>query len=172
MATSQPSLPLCRPILFCAVMRLGGLAGSLTLAVLVLLSGASASEPKSGAYQWGGVLGNATQRSSTPIPVLGDVPFATVALAETFLCGLVANGTAQCVSGNATQLGSGSENAVGSATPVPVSGGHAYTALAASQWASLVCAIRADDASLECWGGAPCHSGPCPSAAAVGHACR
>lgn len=147
------------------------LAAAAVLAVLLGGGGgaSAADDPRSGAYQWGAVLTDetATQRTSAPIPVPGDAPFSEIALGENFLCGLVANGTAQCVGGNnAGQLGRGFSAATGSSEMLPVVNGSAYDSIAASQWASVVCAIRAANASLECWGASARRAGLGRSAAA------
>jgi alpha-tubulin suppressor-like RCC1 family protein len=105
-------------------------------------------------YCWGedslGQLGDARRiNSTTPIPVASDESFTTVTTGLRHSCAVNVDGNAYCWGNNETgQLGTG---AVGGSVevPVPVMGGHMYTAVAAGD--SSTCALRTDGAVL-CWG--------------------
>src|SRR6266566_1666561 len=118
------------------------------------------------AYCWGdnsvGQLGDGSSRgSSTPVAVSGGLSFSSLATNGTppsagpppdfvndHTCGLTSSGAAYCWGDNsAGQLGNGSTT--GSSTPVAVSGGLSFTALAAG--GIHTCGLTSAGAAY-CWG--------------------
>ncbi|MBW3628063.1 MAG: Ig-like domain-containing protein [Gemmatimonadetes bacterium] len=114
------------------------------------------------AYCWGhnlhGELGAGTTESCTsarvpcstiPVPVSGGLVFLSVSAGDGHTCGLVASGDAYC-------WGDATYNALGNAgyasrvaTPLPVSGGLAFSSIAAG--ADHTCGITRSGAAY-CWG--------------------
>ncbi len=95
-------------------------------------------------------MGDNLDCSSKPLQVSGSQPLASIAASDLVSCGLSAAGAAWCWGMDlGGQLGDGAFTS--SATPVAVSGGHAFTALASSLYAGLICGVQADH-SLWCWG--------------------
>ena len=113
------------------------------------------------AYCWGanfrGQIGNGTTGQQTaPVAVSGERTFASLVAGYHHSCGLTAAGTAYCWGSNDSgQLGDGTSgvNWDGSANrmvPVAVSGGRAFTNLAAG--GSHTCGLVSDGTAY-CWGG-------------------
>lgn len=100
-----------------------------------------------------GELGNgSTDFSSVPTPVLGRMEFATLVAGDEFACGITVEGPTYCWGLNESgQLGSSAAGAF-SAEPVPVAGGHQFTALDAG--ATHVCALTGEGKAY-CWGSDP-----------------
>jgi alpha-tubulin suppressor-like RCC1 family protein len=107
------------------------------------------------AYCWGangGALGDGSyMNSSIPVAVSGDLSFSALAAGGGFTCGLRSSGTAYCWGNNTSgQLGNypPKDNA-GIPTPVLVSGGLSFSALAAG--AAHTCGLTSAGAAY-CWG--------------------
>jgi alpha-tubulin suppressor-like RCC1 family protein len=114
------------------------------------------------AYCWGnndkGQLGNGPVTSlptisTVPVAVAGSLKFTSIAATWDHTCGLVASGAAYCWGTNDFgQLGNGTRTVsgvIGSATPVPVSGGLSFTALDAGGYHTCGIVIAG---SAYCWG--------------------
>jgi alpha-tubulin suppressor-like RCC1 family protein len=110
------------------------------------------------AYCWGdnlvGQLGNGADGSdvpdSVPAPVSGGLKFASLVAAHAHSCGLLANGAAYCWGLNGYgELGNGSTSQTPITSPVAVSGGLTFTALAAG---SLHTCGLGNDSLAYCWG--------------------
>lgn len=115
------------------------------------------------AYCWGsnddGALGNGTIPSgrvgpppgiSVPAVVSGGLTFASISAGDGFTCGVAPGGGAYCWGDDAFgELGDG-RSAMASATPVPVSGGHAFAIVTAGF--DHACGITTSG-RLYCWGG-------------------
>lgn len=111
------------------------------------------------AYCWGwgifGQLGGGSTPTAQPSPTLvsGGLTFLSVSAGNYHSCGLTTGGAAYCWgSGSLGRLGDGQLHATapyGTTSPVPVVGGHSFTALAAG-WNST-CAIDANGGAY-CWG--------------------
>ena len=114
--------------------------------------------PANAAYCWGwnffGQLGDGTQGSEletfpTPRAVLGGHGFTRVSAGDFHSCALTGAGDAYCWGSSANgQLGSGGLG-TGSAVPLEVEGGHAFTAIEAG--GDHTCALDAQGAAY-CWG--------------------
>ena len=114
------------------------------------------------AWCWGynrqGQLGDGTfDDAAQPVEVAADVALESLTAGRYFTCGLDADGGAWCWGDNSSgQIGDGTTGAGGDtenrAEPTSVSGGHAFSQLAAGQ--SHVCGIDVDGA-LWCWGAYP-----------------
>ncbi len=105
---------------------------------------------------WGsnaaGQLGDpgAVSQSAFPVPAAAGTSFTAMAAGVDHACGLSADGTALCWGSNSRgQLGGGRVGPAPVATPVPVTGGRSYTALAAG--ARHTCGVATDGAAW-CWG--------------------
>jgi alpha-tubulin suppressor-like RCC1 family protein len=105
------------------------------------------------AYCWGnddfGQLGdNRTVRSTTPIPVIGNLTFSSISAGTFHTCG-ISNAQIYCWGRNESgQLGSGVIS-VSSDAPVPVVGGAGFVALSAG--GNHTCALSASGEAF-CWG--------------------
>jgi alpha-tubulin suppressor-like RCC1 family protein len=105
------------------------------------------------AYCWGnddvGQLGdNRTVRSTTPIPVIGNLTFSSISAGTSHTCGL-SNGQIYCWGSNETgQLGVGDLGGFAD-TPTPVIGGNGFLALSAG--GNHTCALSASGEAF-CWG--------------------
>ncbi len=113
------------------------------------------------AYCWGGdgkgELGTGTtDNSPTPVPVAGDLRFATISAGDAHTCGLTVDGSAYCWGTNSWgELGTGTTE--GSPKPVAVTGGLRFATISAGTHRS--CGLTADGAAY-CWGLYPgCGSG-------------
>jgi len=114
--------------------------------------------PAGAAYCWGwnffGQLGDGTQGSEsetfpTPVAVLGGHHFERVSAGDFHSCALASGGDAYCWgNGTSGQLGTGALG-TGSALPLPVEGGHSFTALEAG--GDHTCALDAQGTAY-CWG--------------------
>jgi alpha-tubulin suppressor-like RCC1 family protein len=108
------------------------------------------------AYCWGvndfGQLGDGTTEPRTaPTPVAGGLRFVALVAGYDHTCGLVASGAAYCWGSNLLgEVGNGSRSEAPNATPAAVSGGLAFTSLAAGT--SHTCGLSADSLAY-CWGG-------------------
>jgi alpha-tubulin suppressor-like RCC1 family protein len=106
------------------------------------------------AYCWGmnlnGKLGDGTiEDRSSPAAVQGGLSFASINSGFFHACGLTSSAAAYCWGYNNTgQLGNGGP-LEGSATPVPVAGGHTFTSVSTMNFHT--CATTTDNA-LYCWG--------------------
>ena len=111
------------------------------------------------AYCWGtntfGQLGDGTTVGrASPVRAAPGMSFVALSAGsgdrgEAQTCGLTSNGTALCWGFNEYgQLGNGTTT--NSATPVPVAGGHTYTAISVGR--DHVCGLTRDHV-LYCWGG-------------------
>jgi alpha-tubulin suppressor-like RCC1 family protein len=138
---------------------------------------------------WHGQLGNGRLGDSDPVTspnrVVGGLTFARIAAGNSgnlHACALTSAGAAYCWGDNTYgQLGTGSTSLpFGSATPVAVRGGQAFTDIAVGR--DSTCAI-ATDAAMWCWGddeigqlgdgaGAPGRIVPTPVLVAGGHRWR
>jgi alpha-tubulin suppressor-like RCC1 family protein len=111
--------------------------------------------PAGAAYCWGsgqndGALGSDTAYvTPVPVPVDGGLTFKAITLGRSHTCGLTTAGAAYCWGNN--DFGKlGRDTAVlGVRTPVPVAGGHTFTAIAAGDYHT--CAIAVGGAAY-CWG--------------------
>jgi alpha-tubulin suppressor-like RCC1 family protein len=108
------------------------------------------------AYCWGlgglGMLANGTGGTSAPVPapVVGGHAFASISVGGSTVCGLTTSGSALCWGSNRFgQLGIGSVDFASHPTPLPVSGGHAFTAISAGTYHA--CAVTAGGTTY-CWG--------------------
>ena len=107
------------------------------------------------AYCWGangGALGDGSYvNSSIPVAVSGGLSFSALAAGGGFTCGLTSAGTAYCWGNNTSgQLGNyPPKDNVGIPTPVLVSGGLSFSALAAG--AAHTCGLTSAGAAY-CWG--------------------
>jgi alpha-tubulin suppressor-like RCC1 family protein len=106
------------------------------------------------AYCWGsnrsGQLGTSGPISSSkPLVVAGGLAFASLSAGGSHTCGVTTNGVAYCWGENAGgQLGVG-ENVTSSSTPLPVSGGLAFSSVSAGD--AHTCGVTRSG-SLYCWG--------------------
>jgi alpha-tubulin suppressor-like RCC1 family protein len=138
------------------------IAGQLQLAaVTVGDSVACGLNPQGRAYCWGnqayGQLGNGIAQPGTsalPVAVTGPLnaalTFTQISAGSTHACGVTAAGGAYCWGKDSTfQLGNGDNLSLNSTTPIPVSGGNIYKAIAAGR--GHTCALRTDGVAL-CWG--------------------
>ncbi|MGH9261794.1 MAG: Ig-like domain-containing protein, partial [Acidimicrobiales bacterium] len=105
---------------------------------------------------WGsnalGQLGDpgAVSQSAFPVPSAGGTSFSLLVAGTDHVCGIAADGTALCWGSNSRgQLGGGRVGSTPVATPVPVTAGRSYTALAAG--ARHSCGVATDGAAW-CWG--------------------
>jgi hypothetical protein len=132
------------------------------------------------AWCWGvdsrGKLGNGEAGSSgTPVAVAGGLTFTTLSTGAEHACGITTTGAAYCWGWDAYgQLGSGAPRssvcrsfvaedgrmAYCSKVPVPVAGGHTFTAISAGGQGT--CALTATGA-VYCWGGIEPFTGPSES---------
>lgn len=99
-----------------------------------------------------GIFGNGTigTSSATPQTVLAGGPLHGITVGAYHACGLDSSGAAFCWGLNDWgQLGLGTGSTQPVTTPMPVTGGHRYRAIAAG--ANHTCAIRTDNL-LYCWG--------------------
>ena len=108
------------------------------------------------AYCWGrnnfGQLGTGSYtNSTTPVPVAGGLTFSTLAAGSAHTCGLTSAGPAYCWGDdNYGQLGNGATPVnEGISTPVAVTGGLTFSALAAG--AVHTCGVTSAGAAY-CWG--------------------
>ena len=107
------------------------------------------------AYCWGangGALGDGSyMNSSIPVAVSGGLSFSALAAGGGFTCGLTSAGTAYCWGNNTSgQLGNyPPKDNVGIPTPVRVSGGLSFSALAAG--GAHTCGLTSATAAY-CWG--------------------
>jgi alpha-tubulin suppressor-like RCC1 family protein len=106
-------------------------------------------------YCWGsnafGELGTGTSASSlVPVPVAGGLTFASLSVGNRHNCAVTAAGAAYCWGDNFDGLlGNGSSTGV-STTPVPVSGGLAFTSVSAGRFHT--CGVTTNGTAY-CWGG-------------------
>lgn len=130
-------------------------AGGLTFTRIDAAEGHTCGITTTGdAYCWGastdGALGTSTvQTTPNPVPVDGGLKLRAITLGRTHTCGLTTSGAAYCWGSNG--FGTlGRDTAVAQVeTPVPVAGGHTFTAIAAGD--SHTCAIAVGGAAY-CWG--------------------
>lgn len=108
------------------------------------------------AYCWGanasGQLGDSSFADSVmPVAVAGGLSFSAIAAGHVHSCALGSAGAAYCWGDNlSSQLGdSAPRYAIGSSTPIPVSGGMTFAAIAAG--AFHTCALTATGMAY-CWG--------------------
>jgi len=107
------------------------------------------------AYCWGsgsndGALGSDTvDLTPVPVPVDGGLRFKAITLGWSHTCGLTNAGEAYCWGNNDFGKLGADSTAVSVRTPVPVSGGRTYTAIAAGDFHT--CAIAVGGAAY-CWG--------------------
>jgi alpha-tubulin suppressor-like RCC1 family protein len=108
-------------------------------------------------YCWGfghqGQLGTgdtAKRYVPTPVQVPAGVAFTSLTAGSSFTCGLTSTGAAYCWGDNSSgQLGNGSSSPSNSLVPIPVTGGHTFSALAVSL--AAVCGL-ASGGTVYCWG--------------------
>lgn len=107
---------------------------------------------------WGfndvGRLGNGTDEQSAPIPVVGGINFTAISAGATHACGVDSEGRGWCWgANNEGELGTSSPSDL-SRAPVQVSGGLAFSEIAAGRNAGSAhsCAISADRKQTYCWG--------------------
>jgi alpha-tubulin suppressor-like RCC1 family protein len=106
------------------------------------------------AYCWGynsnGQLGDGTgSNRTTPVPVGGDIAFASLAPGAYSTCGLTATGEAYCWGRNDYgQLGDSTTTQ--RTGPVPVAGGHVFASI--SSGFDHGCAVEAVTRDTYCWG--------------------
>lgn len=96
--------------------------------------------------------------STTPVAVVGGVPFAAVSAGEGVTCGLTTNDAAYCWGRGAL----GNESITSSAVPVPVSGGLSFAAVFGNFGTS--CGLTTGG-SAYCWGSGPLGDGTTKSSA-------
>jgi len=107
------------------------------------------------AYCWGsgsndGALGNDTvDLSPVPVPVDGGLKFKAITLGWSHTCGLTTAGEAYCWGNNDFGKLGADSTGLSVRTPVPVTGGRTYTAIAAGDYHT--CAIAVGGAAY-CWG--------------------
>jgi alpha-tubulin suppressor-like RCC1 family protein len=107
------------------------------------------------AYCWGsgsndGALGSDTADvTPVPVPVDGGLTFKVITLGWSHTCGLTTAGVAYCWGNNDFGKVGRDTAALGVRTPVPVAGGHTFTAIAAGDYHT--CAIATGGAAY-CWG--------------------
>lgn len=105
-------------------------------------------------YNYSGQLGNGgTSGTSTPTAVIGGHVFQSIATGVAHTCGVTTAGEAYCWGYNwYGQLGTGTRSAgppYGSATPLLVSGGHTWQAIAPGH--QQTCGLTTDS-EVYCWG--------------------
>jgi len=110
------------------------------------------------AYCWGqnytGQFGDGTTRatSSSPVPAAAGLRFATVSAGSDFACGVTIDGAGYCWGSNGLgELGGGTSQS-GSTTPVAVTGGLSFTAVAAAY--AHTCGVTGTE-EASCWGWNP-----------------
>lgn len=145
-------------------------AGGLTFTSLSVAQDYACALTASGqAYCWGdnqtGQLGDGTTTSrNVPAPVAGGLVFTGLDAGLSHACGITSSGAAHCWGSNGVKLSSGvlgrqgalgttsTETCAGqpcSTTPVPVSGGHAFTSISTGLWST--CGTASGGAAY-CWG--------------------
>jgi len=111
--------------------------------------------PAGAAYCWGsgsndGALGSDTAYlTPLPVPVDGGLKFKAITLGRTHTCALTTAGVAYCWGNNDFGKLGADTTGLGVRTPVPVVGGHTFTAIAAGDYHT--CAIAVGGAAY-CWG--------------------
>jgi alpha-tubulin suppressor-like RCC1 family protein len=106
------------------------------------------------AYCWGndlsGQLGDRRLvKSTTPIPVFGNLTFTAISAGGNHTCG-ISSGQAYCWGqNNLGQLGTGATSAIPTQEPVPVAGGQTFVAISAGR--DHTCGVTTGGAAL-CWG--------------------
>jgi alpha-tubulin suppressor-like RCC1 family protein len=107
------------------------------------------------AYCWGdntyGRLGNGSETNSIlPVPVYGNLSFASVSAGTVSTCGVTARGVAYCWGSNESgELGHSSEKYKYSSVPIPVSGGFTFRSISAGH--AYACGVTTGGAAY-CWG--------------------
>ena len=106
------------------------------------------------AWCWGldgyGQLGQAGVSPGSVVAVAGGHVFTRLAVGSEFTCGLESGGAASCWGANAWgQLGGGSSDFDPHATPIQVTGGHAFTSIALGD--RTACGLTSGGAAW-CWG--------------------
>ena len=136
-------------------------SGGLVFSALALGHGYSVAPHTCGltgsgaAYCWGaneeGQLGDgSTTNSATPVAVSGGLSFTALAAGGGYTCGLTASGAAYCWGSNDTgQLGIFPVTIRSSSTPIAVSGGLSFRAIAAGTFHT--CGLTGSGAAY-CWG--------------------
>lgn len=112
---------------------------------------------------WGQVLGvnSSTQQMYDATPLPGSSPFKTMAGGAEFACGLLFNGSTQCIGKNTHgELGAGNDAPLYSTVPLTVQSAFNYSLVTVAGWGAAACGLidaPGDplDRTLECWYACP-----------------